>query len=154
MRPVEISSPAHKGFSIPGYLRICHPARTRTWITRPQASSAAVRDEIGSDEWSLPTNTSPGYRLLRDSPNERAGCDAPCVQRRGERREGKLAKSLDDLLQATNLLRHAGKLAGRHFLMGDATRSINTISNHKRLRHLPGRASFLAVQRFPAAFRH
>lgn len=39
--------------------------------------------KIGSDEWSLPTNTSPGYRLLRDSPNERAGCEAPCVQRRG-----------------------------------------------------------------------
>ena len=34
-----------------------------SWIARPQASSAAVRDEIGSDEWSLPTNTSPGYRL-------------------------------------------------------------------------------------------
>ena len=87
MHLVEISPLTHKDFSVQGYLRICHPARGRTWVTRPQASSAVVRDEIGSDEWSLPTNTSPGYRLLRDSPNERAGCDAPCVQRRGERRE-------------------------------------------------------------------
>ncbi len=63
MHLVEISSPTHKDFSIPRYLRICHPARSRTWITQPHASSAAVRDDIGSDEWSLPTNTSPGYRL-------------------------------------------------------------------------------------------
>lgn len=66
----------------------------------------------------------------------------------------RLAKSLDGLLQATNLLHHVGRLAGMYFSKVDTMHSVNPISNHTQLQHLPVRASFPVEEKFPIAFLH